>query len=120
VSAYEDALHEYKKAEEARDIALKKLEKIKEEQKTNAISNILNIMSEFSVSLQDIEKSKNKNEMNKNRKMRFDKGRKLPVKFRDPATGKTWSGRGVPPTWVKLAQAEGRIDTFVVTQEQLL
>lgn len=27
--------------------------------------------------------------------------RKLPPKFRDPATGKTWSGKGKRPHWVK-------------------
>ncbi len=27
--------------------------------------------------------------------------RKLPPKFRDPATGKTWSGKGKRPHWVR-------------------
>lgn len=25
----------------------------------------------------------------------------VPPKFRDPATGKTWTGRGKPPDWIK-------------------
>jgi DNA-binding protein H-NS len=29
-------------------------------------------------------------------------------KFRDPATGKTWSGRGLKPNWLKSALANGR------------
>lgn len=33
---------------------------------------------------------------------------KRTVKYRDPATGSTWSGRGLQPAWVKSALAEGR------------
>jgi DNA-binding protein H-NS len=28
------------------------------------------------------------------------KAGQLPPKFRDPATGNTWSGRGKPPHWI--------------------
>lgn len=27
--------------------------------------------------------------------------RKAPAKYRDPATGSEWSGRGKPPNWIK-------------------
>jgi ParB/RepB/Spo0J family partition protein len=30
------------------------------------------------------------------------------VKYRDPATGSTWSGRGLQPKWVKSALADGK------------
>jgi DNA-binding protein H-NS len=33
---------------------------------------------------------------------------KAPVKYRDPATGQTWSGRGLQPNWLKAALAQGR------------
>ena len=33
---------------------------------------------------------------------------KAPVKYRDPATGQTWSGRGLQPNWLKAALASGR------------
>lgn len=33
---------------------------------------------------------------------------KVPVKYRDPATGQTWSGRGLQPNWLKAALAQGR------------
>lgn len=33
---------------------------------------------------------------------------KVPVKFRDPATGDSWSGRGLQPKWLKAALAAGR------------
>ena len=28
------------------------------------------------------------------------KGRKVPAKFKDPVSGKTWSGRGRTPLWI--------------------
>jgi DNA-binding protein H-NS len=33
---------------------------------------------------------------------------KLPPKYRDPATGNTWSGRGLQPNWLKSALANGK------------
>ena len=35
------------------------------------------------------------------RKARRGNGDKVAAKFRDPETGKTWSGRGREPTWIK-------------------
>ena len=35
------------------------------------------------------------------RKVRRRNGDKVAAKFRDPETGKTWSGRGREPTWIK-------------------
>jgi DNA-binding protein H-NS len=39
---------------------------------------------------------------------RSRKGGKVPAKYRDPATGTTWSGRGLQPNWLKAALASGR------------
>ena len=36
------------------------------------------------------------------------KGSKVPVKYRDPATGTAWSGRGLQPKWLQAALAQGR------------
>jgi DNA-binding protein H-NS len=36
------------------------------------------------------------------------KGRKVPVKFRDPASGNAWSGRGLQPKWLQAQLAQGR------------
>ena len=38
---------------------------------------------------------------------------KVAPKFRDPASGATWSGRGLKPKWLAAALAEGRpLDNF--------
>jgi DNA-binding protein H-NS len=36
------------------------------------------------------------------------KGGKVAPKYRDPATGDTWSGRGLQPKWLRAALADGR------------
>ena len=42
-------------------------------------------------------------------------GAKVAPKYRDTATGQTWSGRGLQPNWLKAALAAGRkIDDFRV------
>lgn len=33
---------------------------------------------------------------------------KVAPKYRDPATGQTWSGRGLQPNWLKAAMANGK------------
>jgi DNA-binding protein H-NS len=35
-------------------------------------------------------------------------GAKVPPKYRDAATGNTWSGRGLQPKWLRAALASGK------------
>ena len=35
-------------------------------------------------------------------------------KYRDPDTGKTWTGRGKPPAWIAATIKEGRKDAFLI------
>jgi DNA-binding protein H-NS len=42
-------------------------------------------------------------------------GRKVAAKYRNPATGDTWSGRGLQPKWLKAALAGGgKLEDFNV------
>lgn len=44
---------------------------------------------------------------------------KNPVKYRDPATGMTWSGRGLQPKWLKVALADGkRLEDFATDKPE--
>lgn len=43
-------------------------------------------------------------------------GGKVAPKFRNAATGETWSGRGLQPKWLKSALASGaKIEDFAIT-----
>ena len=39
---------------------------------------------------------------------RKSKGQKIDPKYSDPATGKTWTGRGMSPKWMKAYIEQGR------------
>ena len=42
-------------------------------------------------------------------------GKKVAPKYRDPATGQTWSGRGLKPKWMVEAIAAGRpAESFLI------
>lgn len=36
------------------------------------------------------------------------KGKKVPAKYKHPATGQTWSGRGITPKWMAAEIAKGK------------
>src|SRR5574338_740089 len=38
-------------------------------------------------------------------------------KYRDPQTGKTWTGRGKPPAWMAVALKAGTSDAFLIQAE---
>ena len=37
-----------------------------------------------------------------------ESGKKVAAKYRDPASGQTWSGRGLKPKWLQAALAAGK------------
>ena len=42
-------------------------------------------------------------------------GRKVAPKFRNNATGETWTGRGLQPTWIQAAIASGKkLEDFTI------
>ncbi|MGC4115240.1 MAG: H-NS histone family protein [Myxococcales bacterium] len=42
-------------------------------------------------------------------------GRKVPPKYRNPASGETWTGRGLQPKWVQAALASGKkLEDFAI------
>jgi DNA-binding protein H-NS len=43
------------------------------------------------------------------------KGRKVAPKYRDPATGETWAGRGARPRWLVAKLKAGKtLDNFAI------
>ncbi|MFY9511428.1 MAG: H-NS histone family protein [Rubrivivax sp.] len=72
------------------------------EERAAAIGQIKALMSQFGLTLADLG----------NRPAAAPKraagGGKVAPKYRDPATGSTWTGRGLQPKWLKAALAAGR------------
>lgn len=73
------------------------------EARAGAIAQVKAIMTEHGLSLSDIGGKAAPAASGHSRK-----GGKVAAKYRDPATGTTWSGRGLHPKWLKAALASGR------------
>ncbi|HEY9237240.1 MAG TPA: H-NS histone family protein [Burkholderiaceae bacterium] len=83
----------------------------REKTRSDAIAQVRALMDEHRLSLSDI----SSRTVTKTRTGKSGKGGKVAAKFRDAATGDTWSGRGLQPKWLKAALAGGRkLDDFVV------
>jgi DNA-binding protein H-NS len=91
----------------ARKEALEReIEQTKKQERAEAIAKVRSLMSEYGLSLADLSAKAAA-------KAPAKSGAKVAPKYRDKATGQTWSGRGLQPNWLKAALAAGRkIDDF--------
>ena len=72
------------------------------EEKAAAIAKVKELMSQHGLSMADLGNSRGTAAPK-----RTGSG-KVAAKYRDAATGDTWSGRGLQPKWLKAALASGR------------
>ena len=79
----------------------KEIESTRRKEKTDAIAKVRALMSEYGLSASDLTGKGAA-------KSGGTKGTKVAVKYRNRATGDTWSGRGLQPKWLKAALASGR------------
>ena len=86
----------------------KEIENTKKQARTEAIAKVRALMLEYGLTASDLTaKSAAKGGARS--------GAKVAVKYRNRATGDTWSGRGLRPNWLKAALVSGRkIDEFAV------
>lgn len=84
------------------------IEAAKKKDRSEAIAQIRALMSEYGLTLSDLS-------ARSGTKAGAIKGNKVAAKYRNKATGDSWSGRGLQPNWLKAALAAGRkIEEFVV------
>jgi DNA-binding protein H-NS len=75
------------------------------------ITSIIRSMREYDITPDDIAEAFNRKTTRASTR-KADAGttvkRTVPIKYRDPDTGATWTGRGKPPRWISAAEAEGK------------
>jgi DNA-binding protein H-NS len=77
------------------------------EERAGAIAQIKALMAEHGLTAADIS--------GRSSQPKRPGGAKVAAKYRDKATGDTWSGRGLQPRWLKAALAAGKkITDFAV------
>lgn len=80
----------------------KEIETTRKQEKSEAISKVKALMSEYGLAISDLAAKGTPKSAG------TGKGGKVAVKYRNTATGDTWSGRGLQPKWLKAALAAGR------------
>jgi len=81
----------------------REITRARNESRAQAITQILTVMAESGLTLQDLAKALQHSKVGR-------EGTRRPVaaKYRDPASGATWSGRGLKPKWLAAALDAGR------------
>jgi DNA-binding protein H-NS len=72
------------------------------EQRAGAIAQIKSLMAEHGLTVADLSARRVKAVTG------TGTGRKVAAKYRNKATGETWSGRGLQPRWLKAALGSGK------------
>jgi DNA-binding protein H-NS len=78
----------------------KQIVKAQQEQRDAAIAQIKTLMGEHGLTVADLS--------TRGGKKAGAAGAKVAPKYRNKATGETWSGRGLQPRWLKAALAGGK------------
>mgnify|MGYP003385083806 CR=1 FL=1 len=80
----------------------KQIESTRKEELASAIAQVKGLMQEYGLTLADISVKAAV------RAPSAAKGGKVAAKYRNSATGESWSGRGLQPKWLKAALSAGR------------
>lgn len=85
----------------------RQIELTKKQTRADAIAQVRALMAEHGLTMADLSA--------RSPKAAAGRGGKVAPKYRNKATGDTWSGRGLQPNWLKAALASGgNLDDFAV------
>ena len=84
------------------------IERTRSKDRSDAIAKVRTLMEQYGLTAADLSTKGST-------KSRVGKGNKVAAKYRDTATGQTWSGRGLQPKWLKAAlSAGGKLSDFTL------
>jgi DNA-binding protein H-NS len=85
----------------------RQIEAARKQELSDAISQIKTLMAQYGLTVDDLS-SRASGGKASGGKSSAAKGSKVAPKYRNPATGDTWTGRGRQPKWVEQALASGK------------
>lgn len=85
----------------------KQIAETQRQERAEAIAKVKSLMAEYGLSAADIV-GKNPPAAPRSAAGSPSAGKKVAPKYRNPATGETWTGRGLQPNWLKSALASGK------------
>ena len=89
-------MNSYKELLKQREALEQQIKEAREREVANALAQVRSLVDEFGLTVQDVFPSMRA----PSRGRSATAGSKVPPKYRDPVTGKTWTGRGKPPRWM--------------------
>jgi DNA-binding protein H-NS len=92
----------YKELLKQREALEQKINEARRNELSEAVAQVRALVAEFGLTAQDVFPA--------GRARSASAGSKVAPKYRNPATGQTWTGRGKPPKWI---QNENR-EQFVI------
>ena len=92
------SLHELLAKKEALD---REIEQTKKQERGEAVKQVRALMAQYGLTPADLA-------VRNPPKTKGSTGRKVAAKYRNSATGESWSGRGLQPKWLKAALAGGK------------
>lgn len=84
----------------------KQIAETQRQERADAIAKVKALMAEYGLTAADIVGKTGP--APRNSSAAVASGRKVAPKYRNPATGETWTGRGLQPNWLKTALASGK------------
>lgn len=71
----------------------RQIEEARSKELDSAVQQIRDLMSHYGITVKEIMPAADRERARRTRQ-------RVEPKYRDPASGKTWTGRGKPPTWI--------------------
>jgi len=91
----------------------KRLAQARKEERSGVVTQIKSLMAEHGLTIADLEVRGRSTGGAKERTSTA--GRTVAPKYKDPASGQTWTGRGLQPKWLAAALADGKkIEDFAI------
>jgi DNA-binding protein H-NS len=91
------------------------IENTQKRERSDAISKVKALMSEYGLTVADLSGKTTGATAKSSSTGSANKGRKVAAKYRNAASGESWSGRGLQPKWLKAALASGKkLEDFTV------
>ncbi|RZI83433.1 MAG: H-NS histone family protein [Rubrivivax sp.] len=111
MSNYQDLLAKKAALEKQSAELEKQLQDARRAERAGVISQVKSLMAEHGLTLADLGSGKAAG----GKAPSASAGRKVAPKYRNSATGETWTGRGLQPKWVQAAVASGKkLEDFAI------
>lgn len=107
MSTYQDLLARKAELEKQRAQLERELSESRRAVRSEVIAQIKALMAEHQLTLADLVSAAGSKSAGRTGKSASGK-RKVAAKYRHPATGESWSGRGIMPKWLQRSLAEGK------------